>query len=59
MLDPWIIEQIRRREEEQRDERPRLELPLPDPSQYPGYSPNRAAEEESGIERGVAIIQIG
>jgi len=32
MLEPWIIEQIRRREEEERrkHERPRLEIPAPD-----------------------------
>jgi len=32
MLEPWIIEQIRRREEEERrrNERPRLEIPARD-----------------------------
>ena len=32
MLEPWIIEQIRRREEEERrrNERPQLEVPLHD-----------------------------
>jgi hypothetical protein len=32
MLEPWIIEQIRRREEEERrrNERPQLEIPMGD-----------------------------
>jgi hypothetical protein len=55
MLPPFIIEQIRKREKEQRErqaEQPRLELPLerrriPDPP----------AEEE--VERGVIIVDLG
>jgi hypothetical protein len=60
MLEPWIIEQIRRREEEERrrnEERPRLELPVPD-----GWPARKDAEEEEEEEdrdepkRGVVII---
>jgi hypothetical protein len=54
MLPPFIIEQIRKREKEQREhqaEQPRLELPLerrrtPEP-----------AEDE--VERGVVIVDLG
>lgn len=50
MLDPWIIEQIRRREEEerrQRDElnRPVLELPIPDSPRW------RRSEREEDRDR--------
>jgi hypothetical protein len=32
MLEPWIIDEIRRREDERRrGERPQLELPVPEP----------------------------
>jgi hypothetical protein len=37
MLEPWIIEQIRRREEEERrrnEELPRLELPVADEGRH-------------------------
>ena len=55
MLDPWIIEEILRREEEQRrrDQERRIELPLdaPRPTQaIPSPTP--------GEERGVAVIDI-
>jgi hypothetical protein len=54
MLDAFIIEEIRRREQEaerRRDQqRPRQELPLP---QQP---PNRHEDEEPSPDRGVTII---
>jgi hypothetical protein len=54
MLDAFIIEEIRRREqesEERRDQqRPRQELPLP---QRP---PSRRDEDEPASDRGVTII---
>ena len=38
MLEPWIIEQIRRREEEERRrERPRLEIPSRDERWKPDH----------------------
>jgi hypothetical protein len=56
MLEPWIIDEIRRREEERRrGDRPQLELPLPDPQ----WLPDGNLEEEQGDqdpERGVVII---
>ena len=56
MLPPFIIEQIRQREEQKKwDERPRLDLPLDDmrPS-----APDRAPPAEPEVERGVLIIDI-
>jgi hypothetical protein len=61
MLEPWIIEQIRRREEEERrrNERPQLEVPVHDerwkrPASEEDEKKNHNDEEEG--ERGVAII---
>jgi hypothetical protein len=59
MLPPFIIEQIRRREEEarrQREEReqPRLELP------HDMYRPAPESEDEGEtVERGVVILDLG
>jgi hypothetical protein len=59
MLEPWIIEQIRRREEEERrrSERPQLELPVP----AEPWPPRREADEtdeDDEQKRGVVIIGI-
>ena len=53
MLPPFIIEQIRRREEQERarPEQPQLEIPYD-----PGPRAPRAPEEAS--ERGVVIIDL-
>jgi hypothetical protein len=62
MLDPWIIEQIRRREQEERAhrERPVLELPLPgDHPEADERDPDERTErrrDEHVPERGVVII---
>jgi len=56
MLDPWIIEKIRQREEvEQGSKRPTLELPLAD---IPADELPAQGEAESNSERGVVIIGI-
>lgn len=57
MLDPWIIEEIRKREEERRRDReaPRVELPLESPHYQDGGTPAPPAEE---VERGVVIIDM-
>lgn len=61
MLPPFIIEQIRRLEEEQRRERdrdqPRLELPIE--RHRPSRRPDRpdSEDEESG-NRGVVILEL-
>ena len=61
MLEPWIIEQIRRREEEERrrNERPQLEIPARDERWKPpaqDEDKDRKDHEEEGSERGVVII---
>jgi len=60
MLDPWIIEQIRRRESEERRNRqqPMLELPIPEPDleEYERSGPSSGWSKEPEQERGVAII---
>ena len=53
MLDAFIIEEIRRREQEQESQRPRLDLPLPD--NRPARQNDRRDEDESP-QRGVVII---
>ena len=63
MLEPWIIEQIRRREEEERrrQEQPRLEIPLRD-DRWKRDRPEDEEEEDKkdrdGGNRGVVIIEI-
>jgi len=53
MLPPFIIEQIRRREEEERKqyEQPQVELPVAPPQ------PKRREDPEEG-QRGVIIIEL-
>ena len=63
MLEPWIIEQIRRREEEtrRRDERPRLEIPIRDERWKPDPEKDEKDEDERDEdkpERGVVIIDM-
>ena len=56
MLPPFIIEQIRKREEEERRryEQPHLDLPLAPPS-----GPMRRREEtDEGAQRGVIIVEL-
>jgi hypothetical protein len=58
MLPPFIIDQIRRREEDERRrselERPRLELPVD--LYHPAPDPK---EEDDLEERGVVILDLG
>lgn len=61
MLPPFIIEQIRRREEQERarhqGEQPRLELPLED--RYPARRRPVAEEQtEDDRDRGVLILEL-
>lgn len=61
MLDAFIIEELRRREEaerrkEERD-RPRLEMPVYNPSNYSRTEPSRDEDEEKPSDRGVIIIE--
>lgn len=56
MLPPYIIEQIRRREEEQRQhqEQPRVDIPLPSNMPRPA-SPENTEDDEHGV----IIIDLG
>ena len=60
MLPPFIIEQIRKREEEERlrqdAERPRVEVPIPMGS--PPRPTHDTTSEEDEIERGVVILDV-
>jgi hypothetical protein len=56
MLNPFIIDQIKRREQDERrrrDRQPVLELPLPLPT-----APRPATEDDESGERGVFIIDL-
>jgi len=63
MLPPFIIEQIRQREEKEqarREDQPRLELPLeggkvPDRRSHE----DRPQEEEDDKDRGVVVVDLG
>ena len=57
MLPPFIIEQIRPREEDERrrDDRPLLELPLP---MYDAPRRSGVEDDASRGERGVVIIDL-
>ncbi len=55
MLDPWIIEEIRKREDHfQEAEQPMLEIPLERPER-----PDQAVQDEEEAERGVEIVDFG
>ena len=60
MLPPFIIDQIRRREEDvqrrQELDRPRLELPLD--VYHPAPEPKPKPSEDS-VDRGVIILDLG
>ena len=55
MLPPYIIEQIRRREEDLRkQQQPQIEIQIPLPSNFPRPSP----PERHDDDRGVVIIDL-
>ena len=59
MLEPWIIDEIRRREEERRrGDRPQLELPLPEREWHEEGDSGDAhyPQGDREPERGVVII---
>jgi len=57
MLDPWVIEEIKRREDERRreEERPRVQIPLHTPT-FPDGDEAQPPKEEQ--ERGVVVIDL-
>jgi hypothetical protein len=57
MLEPWIIDEIRRREEERRrGDLPRLEIPVPNVPWEDEPDRGRAKRGDESPERGVVII---
>ncbi len=57
MLEPWIIDEIRRREEERRrGDLPRLEIPVQSPWDEELERERREREGDKSTERGVVII---
>lgn len=58
MLDPWIIEEILRREEESRrqEERGRV-IPL-EPPRYRDQVPEKSNRDDEDSSRGVIVIDI-
>ena len=56
MLDPWIIEEIIRREREEKHDERRIELPL-NPPTYSDRDPVKPAPAEDK-DRGVVVIDI-
>lgn len=59
MLDPWIIEEIRRREEEQRriDQRPVIEMPIHGPRPEDRGEQGKPATDDEG-PRGITVIDL-
>jgi hypothetical protein len=61
MLPPFIIEQIRQREEKERERRdsgrnqPRLEIPVDD---FPVELPRERDEDRDDVNRGVLILEL-
>jgi hypothetical protein len=57
MLEPWIINEIRRREEDRRrGDLPRLEIPLPQPLGPDDGDGGQDRQGDQSPERGVVII---
>ncbi len=59
MLHPFIIEQIKRREQEEkrRRQQPAIQLPLPD-RRMPRVPRRRPREDDEEHDRGVLIIEL-
>jgi hypothetical protein len=52
MLDPWIIEEIRKQEDlDQREDRPVIEIPIGCPEEEV-----EQVKEDDKVERGVVIV---
>ena len=57
MLDPWIIDEIRRREQERTSERRRESVQIPLIEHPPNEERDERAPEQEG-ERGVIVIDL-
>jgi hypothetical protein len=60
MLDPWIIEEIKRREQRSRiEQQPRVEVPLQGPERDREKGGGAPARNDEDPPRGIAIIDYG
>ena len=57
MLDPWIIEEIKRRERKGRIEQPVIQIPLQPPEPRGPRDPKN--DQEKDPPRGIEIIDFG
>ncbi len=57
MLDPWIIEEIKRKEQRRREQQPVIQIPVQGPER--DGEPNGKDKEEKEPPRGVEIIDFG
>jgi hypothetical protein len=58
MLDPWIIEEIKRREQRGRIEQPVIQIPARSPEPR-DPKPAKPSNDEDEAPRGVEIIELG
>ncbi len=62
MLPSWIIEEIKKREQDRvrRDDRPRVELPLerPPPPQRPSKPPSEDPDPEHERDEAIVVIDL-
>jgi len=55
MLDAYVIEEIKRREQQrERDDRPVVQIPVPPPPASPDHRPD--GRDDDADDRGVVII---
>ncbi len=60
MLDPWIIEEIRKREDRiRREERPMMEIPLEYDYEQDPEAEEKRRQDGDKVERGVVILDLG
>ncbi len=59
MLDPWIIEEIKRREQSRRIEQPVIQIPAHGPESRDPKGKREKEKEDDAPPRGVEIIELG
>lgn len=60
MLDPWIIEEIRKREDlDRREERPVLEILMDHPQEPDPAATEEVSPDKDEVDRGVVIVEFG
>ena len=59
MLDPWIIEEIKRKEKRSRIEQPVIQIPVQGPERERRERDRDGGAEKEEDPRGIAIIDFG